>query len=116
VRLTDAKHFPRFRAVCGSLPHRAPSPAEVALPPSPSARAGRLIVLLDAPAAEFGEHRQKFVAGIDAIGEEVAQPREVVMDGLDDEWPAIAVMHSLATLDRRGQAARLYSVTLLGLP
>jgi len=41
----------------------------------------------------FSGRFHKLVAGVVAIGEEVAQPWEEVVNGLDDEWRAIAVLH-----------------------
>jgi hypothetical protein len=49
--------------------------------------------------AEFGERVQKLVAEVGAIGEDVAQAREEVVNGLDDEWRAIAVLH-ISRVDR----------------
>jgi hypothetical protein len=48
---------------------------------------------LDAPLAKFGECLHELIAGIGAVGEEVAQPREEVLDGFDDERRAIAVLY-----------------------
>ena len=58
---------------------------------------------LDAPPAEFGECLEEFIAGIGAVGEEVAQPREEVVDGFDDEWSAIAVLHKACPVEERGR-------------
>ncbi len=48
---------------------------------------------LDAPIAEFGERLEKLIAGIGAVGEEMAQPGEEVVDGFDNERRPIAVLH-----------------------
>jgi hypothetical protein len=48
---------------------------------------------LNGPAAEFGERVHQLVAGISAVGEEVAQPRKEVVNGRDDERSTIAVLH-----------------------
>src|SRR3974377_2357851 len=40
---------------------------------------------LDAPAAEFGKCLKQFIAGVGAVGEEVAEPGKEVMDGFDNE-------------------------------
>ena len=48
---------------------------------------------LDAPLAKFGECLEELIAGIGAVGEEVTQPREEVVDGFDDERRAIAVLY-----------------------
>ena len=59
--------------------------------------------------AEFGECFQNLVTGIGAVGEEVAQPREEVVDGFDDErcpsrsctsagWTAAPTIRPLASV------------------
>ena len=50
-------------------------------------------LILDASAAEFGECFKDLIARIGAVGEEVAQPREEVVDGFDNEQRAIAVLY-----------------------
>src|SRR5215469_8618831 len=74
---------------------------------------------------------KKLVTGIGAVGEEVAQPWEEVVNGLDDEGCAIAVLHigrvdrsadhqadgighdmALATLDLLGRIVAAWSAAL----
>ena len=47
---------------------------------------------LDGPAAELGENFGQFVPGIGTISEEVAQPGEEIVNGLDNDRRAIAVL------------------------
>ena len=49
---------------------------------------------LDGPAAELGVSFGHFVPGIGTISEEVAQPGEEIVNGLDNDRRAIAVLNS----------------------
>jgi len=46
----------------------------------------------DSPVAEFGEGVTQVGAVIDAVGEQMAQPRKQPVDGLDDQLGAIAIL------------------------
>ena len=48
---------------------------------------------LDCPLAEFGEGVQQLIAGIGAVGEEVAQPGKEIVDRRDDQRSTVAVLH-----------------------
>ena len=47
----------------------------------------------DAPSAEFSECFAELITGIGAVGEEVAQPGEEVVDGFDNKRRTITVLH-----------------------
>ena len=47
---------------------------------------------LDGPLTEFGEGVAQIGAVIDTVGEEMAQPRKQLVDGLDDKPGTIAIL------------------------
>ena len=47
---------------------------------------------LNGPVAEFGEGVTQIGAVVDAVSEEVAQPRKQLMDGLDDKRGPIPIL------------------------
>ena len=63
---------------------------------------------LDGPAAELGESFGQFVPGIGTISEEVAQPGEEIVNGLDNDRRAIAVLNLEPSGPRRRPGGHSY--------
>jgi hypothetical protein len=57
----------------------------------------------DAPSAEFDECFKELIARIGTVGEEVAQPRKEVVDGFDNEWRSVAVLHKACPVEEWGR-------------